>query len=154
MASSARGDGALECITPQRNRGSQGGGVFGDMTNSASLVAVHRAAMLGCPPEQLRFVGFNYTTTWQWSQRTPLLALMSGLMLCQKEVKEGTGMSHITYGMWLMSSEALGQDCHDNPQHPELHCSPVLHSIVRNARKACLLPRTSCFYYYRCAAQD
>lgn len=42
--------------------------------------------MLGCPPELLRFVGFNYTTTWQWSQRTPLLALMSGLMLCQKEV--------------------------------------------------------------------
>lgn len=26
-------------------------------------------------------------------------------------MKEGTGVSHITYGMWLISSEALRQDC-------------------------------------------
>lgn len=70
-------------------------------------------------------------------------------------MKEGTGVSHITYGMWLIPSEALRQDCDViTLSIPNYTSSPVLHSIVRNARKACLLPRTSCFYYYRCAAQD
>lgn len=62
MASAAKGDGALECITPQRDRGSQGRGVFGDITsvqwattNSVSLVAMHRAATSGCQPEVCGF---------------------------------------------------------------------------------------------------
>lgn len=60
MASAAKGDGALECITPQRDRGSQGRGVFGDITSvqratTNSLVAMHRAATSGCQPEVCGF---------------------------------------------------------------------------------------------------